>query len=406
MEIWLGVIVFTAIIGALLGVILAARSWLVPVGEVEIAVNEARRIHAPVGVRLLRALVDADIHVPSACGGIGTCGQCRVVVRRGGGAILPTETSLLTRREVRGGVRLACQVAVREDLAVEVPDEILGVRRWVCRVRSSRCLGTLIKEIVLELPEGESVDFRAGSFVQVESPPFEVSFADFEIDAEYRAEWDRLDLWRYRVAAAAPTTRAYSMANYADEKGIVMLNVRVAIPPPGAADDVPPGVVSSYLFSLKPGDPVRVSGPFGHFFASETEREMVFVGGGVGMAPMRAHILDQLKRLGSQRTISFWYGARNLSELFYREEFDRLELENPNFRWVVALSDPRPEDGWGGEVGFIHKVLYERYLESHPAPEECEYYVCGPPMMMKAVLRMLDNLGVDPENIRFDDFGA
>jgi len=406
MEVWLGIIVFTAIIGALLGVILAARSWLVPEGEVDITVNEGKRIHAPVGVRLLWALVDADIHVPSACGGIGTCAQCRVVVRSGGGAVLPTETARLSKREVRAGVRLACQVAVHEDMTVEVPDEIFGVRHWVCRVRSTRGLGTLIKEIVLELPETESVEFRAGSFVQIESPPFESSFADFDIDTEYRDEWDRLDLWRYRASTNAATTRAYSMANYADEKGIIILNVRVAVPPPGAPDEVPPGIVSSYLFGLKAGDPVAVSGPFGHFFASETDREMVFVGGGVGMAPMRAHILDQLKRLGTQRRISFWYGARNLRELFYREEFDRLQEENPNFRWVVALSDPRPEDEWRGEVGFIHDVLEESYLEQHPAPEDCEYYLCGPPMMMKAVLRMLDNLGVEPENIRFDDFGA
>lgn len=406
MEVWLGIIVFMAIIGALLAVILAARSWLVAARDVDITVNQDKRIRAPVGVRLLRALVDAEIHVPSACGGIGTCAQCRVVVRSGGGAVLPTETARLTKREVRAGVRLACQVAVREDMAVEVPNEIFGVKHWVCKVRSSRCVGTLIKEIVLELPETESVEFRAGSFVQIESPPFEASFADFDIDAEYRDEWDRLDLWHYRAVAMAPTTRAYSLANCADEKGIIMLNIRVAIPPPGSPNDVPPGIVSSYLFSVKPGDPVTVSGPFGHFFASETEREMVFVGGGVGMAPMRAHIFDQLKRIGSQRKISFWYGARNLRELFYREEFDRLQEEYPNFRWVVALSDPRPEDYWQGEVGFIHDVLYESYLEHHPAAEECEYYLCGPPMMMKAVLRMLDNLGVEPENIRFDDFGA
>jgi Na+-transporting NADH:ubiquinone oxidoreductase subunit F len=291
-------------------------------------------------------------------------------------------------------------------MAVEVPDEVFGVRHWTCRVRSSESVGTLIKEIVLELPETEAVEFRAGSFVQIESPPFELSFADLDIGSEYRDEWDRLDLWRYRAASARPTARAYSMANYADEKGIIILNVRAAIPPPGSPDDVPAGIVSSYLFSLKPGDLVRVSGPFGHFFAHETDREMVFVGGGVGMAPMRAHILDQLKRVGSQRKISFWYGARNLRELFYREEFDRLQEENPNFRWVVALSDPRPEDGWRGKVGFVHDVLCDSYLEDHPAPEECEYYLCGPPMMMRAVMRMLDNLGVEAENIRFDDFGA
>jgi Na+-transporting NADH:ubiquinone oxidoreductase subunit F len=406
LEIGLGVGLFTAIVMLLVLVILAARSQLVATGEVEITVNEERKLRAPVGGKLLGALAETGIHLPSACGGVGTCGQCRVDVLAGGGAILPTETARISKREAAAGARLACQVTVKQEMTVRVPDEVFGVKQWECTVRSNTSITTLMKELVLDLPPGETIDFRAGSYVQITCPPYRAGFADFDVGAEYRGEWDRLDLWRYVAGTKKPETRAYSMASYPEEKTAIMLVVRIAIPPPGAPDSVPPGVVSSYIFGLEPGDKVRVSGPFGHFFAAETDNEMVFVGGGAGMAPMRSHIFDQLKRLKSKRKISFWYGARNRRELLYQEAFDRLQAEQDNFRWVPALSEPRPEDRWQGKTGFIHEVLYEHYLKDHPAPEDCEYYLCGPPMMIKAVRRMLDNLGVDPDNIRFDDFGG
>ena len=324
----------------------------------------------------------------------------------GGGPVLPVETSRIPRREVLSGARLACQVAIKRDLRIALPDEILGVREWSCTVRSNDNVATLIKELVLDLPAGEAMDYRAGAFVQVTAPPHEVRFADFDIAPKFRDVWDGLDLWRLRSAAAAPTNRAYSMASYPGEKGRIILNIRIALPPPGAPEGVPPGILSSYLFSLKPGDPVSVSGPYGHFFAGETEREMVFIGGGVGMAPMRSHILDQLLRLKSTRRITFWYGARSRRELFYVEQFDRLQAEHENFRWVVALSEPKPEDDWRGEVGFIHEVVRESYLADHPAPEDCEYYLCGPPVMLRAVMQMLDSLGVDEDSIFYDDFGG
>ncbi len=406
LEIGLGVATFTGIILCLVLVIVAVRSRLVPAGEVEITVNETRTTKARAGDKLLNALADADIHLPSACGGVGTCGQCRLRVLDGGGEALPTEASHLTRRELADGTRLACQVAIKQDMAIRVPEEIFGVRQWRCSVRSSVTVATLIREIVLELPPGESIEFRAGSYVVINCPPYQARFSDFDIGPAFRDEWDRFDLWRYRAGTGTATTRAYSLANAPEESEIVMLVVRIAIPPPAAPATVPPGVVSSYLFSLKAGDTASVSGPFGNFFARESGREMILVGGGAGMAPLRAHILDQLKRLGSKRKISFWYGARSLRELFYADQFDRLQQEHDNFRWVVALSDPRPEDEWRGETGFIHEVLFERYLEDHPAPEDCDYYLCGPPMMIKAVRNMVDNLGVDADNVFFDDFGG
>lgn len=405
-EIGLGVALFTAIVLVLVLVILAARSRLVAAGEVEITVNEARTIKARVGGKLLAALAEAGIYLPSACGGRGTCGQCRVRVVHGGGAILATEAALITRREAAEGVRLACQMTVRQELSVAVPEEVFGVRQWRCTVRSNQNISSLIKELVLDLPAGETIDFRAGSYVQIACPPFRARFADFDIGADYRGEWDRLGLWRYQARATQPTSRAYSLANYPQENDLVMLDVRIAIPPPGAPDDVPPGVVSSYLFALERGDTVTVSGPYGKFFAADTDHEMVFVGGGVGMAPMRSLIFDQLKRVKTKRKITFWYGARNRRELLYKEAFDRLQAEHENFAWFVALSDPEPGDDWHGMTGFIHEALYERYLKDHPAPEDCEYYLCGPPLMIRAVRNMLDSLGVDPDNILFDDFGG
>lgn len=405
-EIGLGVALFTGLVLVLVLAILGVRSRLVETGEVDIVVNETRTITAPAGSKLLDALAEADIRLPSACGGVGTCGQCRLRVLEGGGAIRPTERTRISRREATHGDRLACQVTVKRDMAVEVPDEIFGVQEWRCTVRSNQNISTLIKELVLDLPPGEIIEFRAGSYVQIACPPYRVRFADFDIGPEYRGEWDRLDLWRYEAGTAEPTTRAYSLASYPEENSFILLDVRIAIPPPGAPEDAPPGVVSSYLFSLEPGDTVEVMGPYGNFFATESEREMVFVGGGVGMAPMRSHIFDQLKRRKTTRKISFWYGARNRREVLYREEFDRLQAEHDNFAWYVALSDPEPGGPWQGMTGFIHEVLYESYLKDHPAPEDCEYYLCGPPVMIRAVLNMLDSLGVDPGSILFDDFGG
>jgi Na+-transporting NADH:ubiquinone oxidoreductase subunit F len=406
LQILLGVGVFTGIVLLLVVVILLARSRLVASGTVTLVINDEREIEAPVGSKLLGVLGDAGLFVSSACGGGGTCGQCRVRALEGGGEILPTERTHISRRDAVRGVRLACQLVVKQAMRLELPREVFGVKRWTCRVRSNRNVATFIKELVMELPAGEELDFRAGGYIVIEAPPYDIRFSDFDIEPQFRPDWDRYDLWRYRATNGEPVSRAYSMANYPLEKGIVMLNVRIATPPPGAADDVPPGVVSSWIFSLKAGDTATVSGPFGEFFARETGAEMVFVGGGAGMAPMRSHIFDQLERLHTKRKITFWYGARSLRELFYQEDFDRLQDKYPNFTWQVALSEPLPEDNWQGPTGFIHQVLHDRYLGKHPAPEACEYYLCGPPVMTNAVIGMLDSLGVDRENILLDDFGA
>jgi Na+-transporting NADH:ubiquinone oxidoreductase subunit F len=405
LEITLGVTLFTAIVLALVGIILLARARLVASGEVVIRLNGERDIHTPVGMKLNSALAVADIFVPSACGGGGTCGQCRVKVHAGGGDILPTERALISRREAAAGDRLSCQVVVKRDMQVEVPPEVFGVKKLQCRVRSNRNVSTFIKELVLELPEGEDLEFRAGGYIQMECPPHTVRYKDFDIPEQYRADWDRHKLWRFVSEVREPVMRAYSMANYPGEKDIIMLNVRIATPPP-TAPAAPPGIMSSYIFSLRPGDTATVSGPYGEFFARDTDAEMVFIGGGAGMAPMRAHIFDQLKRIGTRRRISFWYGARSRREIFYQEDFDALQEEFPNFEWHVGLSDPQPEDHWEGYRGFIHEVLLLHYLSSHPAPEDCEYYLCGPPMMNSAVIGMLEELGVERDNILLDDFGA
>ncbi len=404
-EIILGVVLFTAIVLTLVGVILLARSKLVAQGSVAIVVNEQRTLEAPVGGKLIGALADAGLYVSSACGGGGTCGQCKVKVLEGGGSLLATESSHVTKREALAGTRLACQVAVKQPMKVEVPREVFGVRKWLCKVRSNESVATFIKELVLELPQGETLDFRAGGYIVIECPPHRLSFRDFDIAPEYRPDWDRYNLWRYTSEVKEPVSRAYSMASFPLEKEIIMLNVRIATPPPSAEESVPPGVMSSYIFGLKPGDTVTVSGPFGEFFARETQAEMVFVGGGAGMAPMRSHIFDQLVRLGSKRKITFWYGARSSREIFYQDDFDRLQAEHANFRWHVALSDPQPEDQWTGHTGFIHKVLHDEYLKQHPTPESCEYYLCGPPLMTNAVIGMLEDLGVERGNILMDDFG-
>jgi len=407
LEVLLGVIFFTAVVLALVGVIIGARSKLVSTGDVTIEINAdpEHTIKTAAGGKLLGALADAGIFVSSACGGGGTCGQCRVNVLQGGGEILPTEEGLINKREARDGCRLSCQVAVKQDMRIEVPEEIFGVKKWECEVVSNDNVATFIKEYKLKVPEGEDVPFRAGGYIQIERPAGIVRYQDFDVADEYRGDWDRFKLWDFVSEAKEPVIRAYSMANYPEEKGIIMLNVRIATPPPNVADAVP-GLMSSFIFSCKPGDKVTISGPFGEFFARETDNEMVFVGGGAGMAPMRSHIFDQLRRLKSKRKMSFWYGARSKREMFYVEDFDTLQAENENFEWHVALSDPLPEDEWQGYTGFIHEVLLTKYLADHPAPEDCEYYLCGPPMMNAAVIKMLEDLGVEHDHILLDDFGG
>jgi len=405
-EVGLGVGLFTAIILLLVLIILFARSRLVASGSVKVLINDERELAIPAGVKLMNGLADADLFIASACGGGGTCGQCKVRVISGGGSVLPTESSLLNKREISENYRLSCQVAVKQDMRVEVPDEVFGVRKFNCRVTSNRNVATFIKELVLELPEGEELDFRAGGYIQIECPPHDLKYTDFEIDERFRDEWDRYNLWSYESHVKQTTTRAYSMASYPLEKRNIKLNVRIATPPPGSDDKVPPGIMSSYIFNLKPGDEVVVSGPFGEFFARETDNEMVFIGGGAGMAPMRAHIFDQLKRQHTNRKMSFWYGARSLKETFYVDEFDELAANHDNFEWHIALSEPQPEDDWTGYTGFIHKVLLDQYLAKHPTPEDCEYYLCGPPMMNSAVIKTLEDLGVTSDHILLDDFGG
>lgn len=404
MDIFLGVLTFTVVVLALVVVILIAKSFLVSSGNVKIMVNGQKEIEVPAGGKLMGALADAGIFVSSACGGGGTCAQCLVKVDSGGGEILATETGHINKREAREGCRLSCQVAVKQDMVVEVPEEAFETKKWECIVRSNRNVATFIKELVLELPEGEDVDFKAGGYIQIEAPPHVVEYKNFDIEKEYHPDWDQYNVWQYKSVVEEPVIRAYSMANYPGEKGIIMLNVRVASPPPRQSD-VPPGKMSSYIFNLKPGDKVTISGPYGEFFIKETEAEMLYVGGGAGMAPLRSHIFELFKNLKTGRKVSYWYGGRSLRELFYIEEFRELEKQFPNFTFNLALSEPLPEDNWTGYTGFIHQVVIDHYLKDHPAPEDIEYYYCGPPMMNKCVQQMCEDLGVEPENISFDDFG-
>jgi Na+-transporting NADH:ubiquinone oxidoreductase subunit F len=404
-EIILGVAMFTVVILALVAFILAARSKLVASGDVNIEINGEKTITVPAGDKLLQTLSNAGLFLPSACGGGGSCAQCKCVVSDGGGSMLPTEEAHFTRREANEGWRLSCQAPVKQDMKVEVPEEVFGVKRWECTVESNPNVATFIKELTLRLPEGENVDFKAGGYVQLECPPHVVKYSDFDVEEEYRGDWERFGLYQYTSEVKEPLIRAYSMANYPEEQGVVKFNIRIASPPPGSSD-IPPGKMSSYVFNLKAGDKISVYGPFGEFFAKETKAEMVFIGGGAGMAPMRSHIFDQLKRIHSDRKISFWYGARSLKECFYDDEYDQLAADNDNFDWHLALSDPQPEDNWDGLTGFIHNVLYEQYLKDHEAPEDCEFYMCGPPMMNMAVVKMLEDMGVEPENIMLDDFGG
>ncbi|MCC4834294.1 MULTISPECIES: NADH:ubiquinone reductase (Na(+)-transporting) subunit F [unclassified Shewanella] len=404
MEMAIGIGMFTIVVSLLVMVILFAKSKLVNTGDVTIGINgEAdKSVRTPAGDKLLGALAGNSIFIPSACGGGGTCGQCRVTVKSGGGDILATELDHITKKEAKEGCRLACQVAVRTDMELEVDEEIFGVKKWQCEVISNNNQATFIKELLLKVPEGEEVHFKAGGYIQIEAPAHEVKYADFDIPEQYRDDWERFELFNLVSTVSEDVLRAYSMANYPDEKGTIMLNVRIATPP---TNDLPPGQMSSYIFNLKSGDKVTISGPFGEFFVKETEAEMVFIGGGAGMAPMRSHIFDQLKSKQTKRKMSFWYGARSAREIFYQEDFDMLAAENDNFVWHVALSDPLPEDNWQGYTGFIHTVLLENYLKDHKAPEDCEFYMCGPPIMNSSVISMLESLGVEEENILLDDFG-
>ncbi len=401
----LGVVMFTAIVLSLVAIILFARARMVSSGNVNIEINGEKTLSVPAGDKLLQTLASNNVFLASACGGGGSCAQCKCVITEGGGSMLPTEEAHFTPREAKEGWRLSCQAPVKQDMKIQVPEEVFGIKQWECTVESNPNVATFIKELTLKLPEGENVDFRAGGYVQLECPPHLVKYSDFELGDEYKGDWERFGFLDLESRCDETTIRAYSMANYPEEKGLVKFNIRCATPMPGKLD-IPPGIMSSWVFSLKPGDKVNVYGPFGEFFAKETDAEMIFVGGGAGMAPMRSHIFDQLKRLGSKRKISFWYGARSLREVFYQDEYDQLAAENENFEWHLALSDPQPEDNWEGLTGFIHQVLYDEYLKDHSAPEDCEYYMCGPPMMNSAVISMLQSLGVEEENILLDDFGG
>ena len=401
----LSVAMFIGVVLALVVLILLAKRFLVPSGDVKILVNHQRELLAPAGGKLMGTLAEAGIFVSSACGGGGTCAQCKVKISKGGGDILPTERNHISRRQAREGLRLSCQVPVKQNMEVEVPEEAFETKKWICTVRSNRNVATFIKELVLELPEGEEVAFKSGGYIQIEVPPHEVDYKGFDIEEKFREDWDKFNLWQHRSKVDEPVFRAYSMANYPGEKGIIMLNVRVASPPP-RQPHLPPGRVSSYIFNLKPGDKVTISGPYGEFFIKDTDAEMVYIGGGAGMAPLRSHIFELFKNRKTTRKVSFWYGGRSLRELFYVDQFREIEKEFPNFSFHIALSEPLPEDNWTGYKGFIHKVLYDEYLSKHEAPEDIEYYICGPPMMNAAVFKMLEDLGVEKENIAYDDFGG
>lgn len=405
----LSIAVFLGVVLLLVGLLLFVRNRLTPKGKVKITINGKKEVEVQPGSSLLSTLANEQIFLPSACGGKGSCGQCKCRVTEGGGGILPTEVGFFSRKQIQDHWRLGCQTKVNESLSISVPDSVLSVKKWECEVVSNRNVATFIKEFVVRLPEGESLNFEAGGYIQVDVPKITVDFKDIAVEPEYREDWDKMGLWNLQMRNPEPQFRAYSMANAPSEGNIIMLNVRIATPPfdrkKGQFLNVNPGICSSYIYSLKPGDKVTISGPYGEFHVKETINEMMFIGGGAGMAPMRSQIFDQVKTKNTSRKASFWYGGRSLRELFYVDDFTELEREHPNFSFHIALSEPKPEDHWTGDVGFIHNVIFENYLKNHPEPEEIEYYLCGPPMMISAVLRMLDDLGVPKENIMFDDFG-
>jgi len=405
------VVVFLSVILLLVILLLYARKKLTPQGDVTITINDEKEMVTNPGSTLLSTLSAEKIFIPSACGGGGTCGMCKVQVFEGAGSILPTETGFFTRKEQMNNWRLGCQVKVREDMKIGIPKEIFGIKKWECEVVSNKNVATFIKEFVVKLPEGEIMDFRSGGYIQIDVPQCEVDFGkDIEIDEEYRGDWDKFNMWGLKMKNPEPIYRAYSMANHPAEGNIVMLNIRIATPPwdrsKNAFMNVNPGICSSYLFSRKPGDKVTVSGPYGEFFIQDTKREMMFIGGGAGMAPMRSHIFDLFHTKKTDRKATFWYGGRSLRELFYMDQFESIEKDFDNFKFNIGLSEPVPEDNWEGYVGFIHQIIFDNYLKNHPEPEEIEYYLCGPPMMNDAVQKMLDDLGVPEEMIEFDDFGG
>jgi Na+-transporting NADH:ubiquinone oxidoreductase subunit F len=405
-EILWSVICFMGIQLILVSLIVIAKKTLLPEGDIVILLNGEKKLKAPVGGKLLTTLSDKGIYLSSACGGGGSCGQCRVIVKKGGGEIFPTERSHISNQQAHEGYRLACQVPVKQDIEIQVPKEMLQTRKWQCTVISNQNVATFIKELVLELPPNESVNFQPGGYIQIEIPPHFVDYANFDIDERFLADWTKFKMFQYKSHVHTPVTRAYSMANYPGEKGIIMLNVRIASPPPRGPASIPPGQASSYIFNLKPGDEVTISGPFGEFMIEEGDSEMVYIGGGAGMAPLRSHIFELFRARNTQRKVSFWYGGRSKQEVFYDDEFQKLANEFSNFSFTIALSDPLPNEKWVGATGFIHQVLFDQYLSKHPSPEDIHYYMCGPPMMTKAVISMLDELGVEPENIHYDDFGG
>lgn len=411
MTIGVSVAVFLLVILLLVSILLYAKTKLTPSGEVTIDINDGEKeLKVGQGQTLLSALTNDKIFLPSACGGGGSCGMCRAQVHEGAGTILPTETGFFSRKEQNDNWRLACQVKVKEDMKLEIEPEVMGIKKWECEVVSNRNVATFIKEFVVRLPEGETLDFKSGGYIQIDVPKIDVDFKDINIEETWKGDWEKMGLFDLKMKNPEATYRAYSMANHPAEGNIVMLNIRIATPPwdreKGAFANVNPGLCSSYIFSRKPGDKVTISGPYGEFFIKPTEREMMFVGGGAGMAPMRSHIFHLFKTAKTGRPVTFWYGARSLKEVFYKEEFDAIQAEFPNFKWHLALSEPQPEDNWEGLTGFIHNVIYENYLKSHEEPEDIEFYMCGPPMMNDAVTKMLYDLGVPDEMVAFDDFGS
>ncbi len=406
-----GTIVFLVVILALVGMLLYVKMKLTPAGQVKITINDDKEVEVDPGSSLLVTLSNKGIYLPSACGGGGTCAMCKCQVLEGGGSILPTETGYFTRKEQQSHWRLGCQVKVRDNLKISVDPHIFGIKKWECEVLSNKNVATFIKEFKVRLPEGESLEFKSGGYIQVDVPACEVDYRkEIDVEQEYRDEWDKYYMWDLKMKNPEPVFRAYSMANEPAEGNIIILNVRIATPPfdrkTGRFMNVNPGICSSYIFSRKPGDKVTISGPYGEFFIKNTDREMMFIGGGAGMAPMRSHIFDQFKTRRTGRKATFWYGGRSLRELFYVEEFEQIAKEHKNFKFNIALSEPKPEDNWSGYTGFIHQVVLENYLKNHPEPEDIEYYICGPPMMNEAVLKMLDDYGVPTEMIAFDDFGV
>ena len=404
-EIYFGVMCFLAIQLVLVTLIVVAKKTLLPSGEVHIEINDNKIFEAKPGGKLLTTLADEGIFLSSACGGGGSCGQCRCIVTEGGGSILPTEKGQINNREAKQGMRLSCQVAVKRDMKIKVPTSALEAKKWHCKVISNKNVATFIKELVIGLPEGEEVDFKAGGYIEIEVPPHTIEYQNFDIDKRFLSDWTKFKMFQYKSHVYTPVTRAYSMANYPGEKGVIKLNVRSASPPPGEPA-IPPGQVSSYIFNLQPGDDVSIAGPFGEFFMDDSQSEVLLIGGGAGMAPLRSHVFDLFKGKHTDRKVSFWYGGRSLKECFYIEDFKEIDKNNDNFSFHLALSDPLPEDNWTGYTGFIHLVVLEEYLKDHPAPEDISYYLCGPPMMNQSVFEMLDNLGVEEENIHLDDFGG